>query len=158
MSELKPQRRGKRIAMSSEEITAFLTAERTCRVATISADGPHNAPLWFVWDGDHVWLTSLVKSQRWVDLLRDPRIAIVVDAGEEFVELRGVEIQGRATVVGEAPRTGAPDAELEVPERLFAQKYLGTDEMFHDQRHGWLRVDVEKINSWDFRKQFAPKD
>ena len=142
--------------MSTEELDAFLTEERTCRAATISADGPHNVPLWFVWDGTHVWLTSLVKSQRWTDLMRDPRIALVADAGHDFVELRGVEIQGRVTPVGEIPRLGEPNPELEAPELLFARKYMGGDQMLHDKRHGWLRVDVEKINSWDFRKQFSP--
>ncbi|MEZ5216456.1 MAG: pyridoxamine 5'-phosphate oxidase family protein [Ilumatobacteraceae bacterium] len=156
--ERTPQRRGRKIAMSAEEVDAFLAEERTVRVATVSVDGPHNAPLWFVWDGTHLWLTSIVRSQRWVDLQRDPRVAIVADAGHDFVELRGVEIKGRVSVVGEVPRTGEPNAELETPERLFARKYIGQDEMIHDQRHAWLRVDVEKLTSWDFRKQFAPKD
>ena len=42
------QRRSRKIAMTSEELDAFLANERTCRVATVSATGaPHNTPLWF---------------------------------------------------------------------------------------------------------------
>lgn len=59
------QRRGRRIAMTEQEQDEFLRAERTCRVATTSELGPHNAPLWFWWDGSHVWLNSVVASQRW---------------------------------------------------------------------------------------------
>ena len=53
--------------MTPEERDAFLGAERTCRVATSSAAGPHLTALWFVWDGEALWLTSIVKSQRWTD-------------------------------------------------------------------------------------------
>jgi len=46
-TELRPQKRGRKIAMSPEEIDAFLADQRTCRVATIGPDGPHATPLWF---------------------------------------------------------------------------------------------------------------
>lgn len=149
---MKDQRRGRKIAMSPAEVDAFLAEERTCRVATASADGPHLTPLWFVWDGQALWLNSVVRSQRWTDLERDPRVAIVVDTGHEFTELRGVEIRGRAESVGEAPRVGTPDPGLATPELLYARKYAGRDEMHYDGRHAWLRVTPEKITSWDFRK------
>ena len=149
----KEQRRGRAIAMTAEEVDDFLLGERTCRVATVGADGsPHVAPLWFVWVGGALWLNSIMKSQRWTDLARDPRIAVVVDAGTEFWELRGVEITGSAEVVGEVPRCSSPLAALAAVEAAYARKYRGTDEFTPDGRHGWLRVSPEKITSWDFRK------
>ena len=138
--------------MAPEERETFLRDERTCRVASVGADGsPHVTPLWFVWDGASLWLTSIVCSQRWTDLQRDGRVSVIVDTGHDFMELRGVEIKGRAEVVGEVPRTGEPNAELEVPERLFADKYA-EGRVHHDGRHAWLRVSPEKMVSWDFRK------
>jgi hypothetical protein len=149
---MKQQRRGKRIAMGTEELNEFLAAERTCRVATVGKDGPHATPLWFGWDGEYLWLYSIVKSQRWTDLQRDPRIGVVVDTGVEYLELRGVEITGTVEVVGEVPRTGEPNDDLAAVEPVFARKYMGGDQMFHDGRHAWLRVKPSKIASWDFRK------
>ena len=152
---MKEQRRGRKIAMTSEERDAFLTSERTCRVATVGADGaPHNTPLWFVWDGSALWLTSLVKSQRWTDIARHPRVSIVVDAGEGYMELRGVEISGTAAQVGEAPRLGESVPQLDATERLYADKYAGGT-IFHDGRHAWLKITPDKISSWDFRKLSA---
>ena len=146
------QRRGLKIAMSVEERDSFLATERTCRVASIGHDGsPHVTPLWFAWDGTSLWLTSIVKSQRWTDLQRDPRVSIGVDTGDDFMELRGVELKGRAVPVWEIPRTGEPVPELDVPEQLFADKYVG-GQMRHDGRHAWLRITPESIVSWDFRK------
>jgi hypothetical protein len=147
------QRRGRSIAMTAAEVDDFLTAERVCRVATVGGDSrPHVAPLWFVWDGTDLWLNSLVRSQRWTDLMRDPRVCAVIDGGTEFQELRGVEISGTARVVGDVPRSAAAHGELTGPELLFARKYTGGDSFYVDGRHAWLRIRPEKIVSWDFRK------
>ena len=149
---MRAQRRGGKIAMSPTERDEFLASERTCRVASIGPDGsPHVTPLWFAWDGTHLWLTSVVQSQRFTDLRRDGRVSIVVDAGHDFMELRGAEIRGTAEVVGEVPRTGEPVPELEEPERIFATKYAD-GRMRHDGRHAWLRITPHKLVSWDFRK------
>jgi hypothetical protein len=150
--DVRPQRRGRRIAMSPAELDEFLRTERTCRVATIGADGPHATPLWFGWDGSSIWLYSITRSKRWADLQRDPRISVVVDAGVDYLELRGVEITGTVDVIGEVPRTGQADDQLAEIEALFAQKYMGGAQMFHDGRHAWLRVTTSKLASWDFRK------
>jgi Pyridoxamine 5'-phosphate oxidase len=152
---MKEQRRGRKAAMTDEERDGFLAEARTCRVASLGGDGaPHVTPLWFAWDGTSLWLTSIVKSQRWADIGRDSRVSVIVDAGVEFTELHGVELRGTAEAVGEVPRTGEPVAELETPERIFADKYAG-GQMHHDGRHAWLKVTPEKIVSWDFRKVFG---
>ena len=167
------QRRGRVIAMSADELTSFLDEQRTCRFATTGPDGPHVAPVWFVWDGRALWVYSLTRSQRWANLARDPRVAVVVDDGHHYHELRGVEIEGEAVMVGPVPRTGGQDQpapELAAPERLMAAKYfgpaslaaggggasqaadVGAPDMVHDGRHAWLRITPDKIVSWDFRK------
>ena len=146
------QKRGRRIAMSPDELDVFLGEERTCRVATTGPSGPHVTPLWFAWDGEALWLYSLTRSQRWTDITRTPRVAVLVDTGHDYAELRGAELVGDAEVVGEVPRAGEPEPRLETPERLFAEKYFGAGEFGHDQRHAWLRIVPESIRSWDFRK------
>ena len=147
------QRRGRAIAMTTAEVDEFLAAERTCRVATAGKDGrPHVAPLWFVWDDGSLWLSSVVRSQRWTDLMRDPRVAVVIDAGVEYTELRGVELSGEVVPVGDIPRTATPDQVLDQVEQLFADKYTGGVKVQADGRHAWLRLTPEKLVSWDFRK------
>ncbi|PBC56419.1 MULTISPECIES: pyridoxamine 5'-phosphate oxidase family protein [unclassified Rhodococcus (in: high G+C Gram-positive bacteria)] len=142
--------------MTQDEIDSFLAEERTCRVATVDGNGtPHVVPLWFVWDGTCLWLNSIVRSQRWKDITRDPRVSIVIDAGHGFEELRGVEISGQAESVGDVPRGSTVDSRLTEVELRFARKYMGSDMFKADGRHGWLRVMPSKIVSWDFRK--APK-
>ncbi|GHH26911.1 pyridoxamine 5'-phosphate oxidase family protein [Streptomyces rubradiris] len=147
------QRRGRRIMMSPAELDEFLATQRTCRIATVSADGtPHVSALWFAWDGTSLWLYSVVRSRRWAQVRRDPRVAVVVDSGEEYGELRGAELSGRVEFMGEVPRRGGLCAELDAAEALFARKYFGLEELPHDGRHAWVRLAPEKIVSWDFRK------
>ena len=121
----------------------------------MAPDGPHVAPVWFTWTGGALWIYSLTRSQRWADLQRDSRVAAVIDGGEHYAELHGVEIEGVAAVVGPVPRTGDADPqtpELAEPERLMAGKYFEAADMTHDGRHAWLRITPAKITSWDFRK------
>ena len=160
---MREQRRGRVIAMSAEEMGSFLAEQRTCRFATAGPDGPHVSPVWFVWDGQALWVYSLTRSQRWANVSRDPRVAVVADDGHHYHELRGVEIEGEAAVVGPVPRPvgealpelALPELalpELAEPERLMAEKYFGPASMIHDGRHAWLRITPNKVVSWDFRK------
>jgi hypothetical protein len=139
--------------MSPSERDAYLSASTVCRVATASVDGrPHVSPLWYVWDGEHVWLYSVVRSQRWVDLSRNPRCAVVVDDGDTYDTLRGVELSGSVEVVGEVPRTGAPHPELAAVEDRFWRKH-GSGTFRYDGRHAWLKLRPDHEVSWDFRKR-----
>jgi hypothetical protein len=149
---MREQKRGRRIAMTKEELDAFLGEQRMCRLGSVEADGsPHVSPLWFAWDGSALWLHSVVKSQRWTNLMRDPRVSVAVDAGVDYFELRGVELIGKVEVVGDVPRLDTPDPELATPERVWADKYSGGT-FVSDGKHAWLRLVPEKVVSWDFRK------
>jgi len=147
------QRRRRRIAMSAEERDAFLTSSRVGRVASLGRHGePVVTPLWFHWDGTAIWLSSVVRSQRWVNLARDPRVAVMVDDGEAYEELRGVELSGRAHPVGDIPRAGTDWPELEAVESAYAVKYSVAPDHLYDGLHAWIRIEVEREVSWDHAK------
>lgn len=151
-SDLKPQKRGSKIAMTPPERDAYLAQARTCRVGTTGVDGAaHVSALWFVWDGTALWLNSVVKSQRWTNLVRDPRVSVLVDGGHDYAELHGVELIGKADVVGEAPRVGDPNDLLIAPEKAFGLKYR-SGPFQYDGKHAWMKIVPDKIVSWDFRK------
>lgn len=92
--------------MTDEERLGFLEAGRTLIVSTIGRDGaPHVAPMWYFLDDGKVVFRSFTKSQKIVNLRRDPRLTVLVQSGEAYTELKGVAIRGRATLID-----GADDA------------------------------------------------
>lgn len=90
----------KDITMTEAEQLAFLDAGHTLQVATVGADGfPHVAPMWFIVEDGKVAFRSFTKSQKIVNLKRNPNLTVLVEAGEAYDELQGVMIKGTARLI-----------------------------------------------------------
>jgi PPOX class probable F420-dependent enzyme len=88
------------IKMTDAEVRAFLEAGRDLQVASINADGtPHLVTMWYEIDDDDVCFWTYAKSQKVVNLRRDPRLTVLVATGEVYEELKGVSITGHAEIV-----------------------------------------------------------
>ena len=87
------------IAMSDAEVLAFLAQERTLMCATLGSDGwPHQMPLWYVVRDGECWAWTYGKSQKVVNLERDSRCTLQVEAGASYFELRGVMIKAACAI------------------------------------------------------------
>jgi PPOX class probable F420-dependent enzyme len=88
------------ITMTQDEMEAFLAAERTLIVSTIGRDGsPHVAPMWYFLYDERIVFRSFTKSQKIVNLRRDPRLTVLVESGIAYAELKGVMIEGTARLI-----------------------------------------------------------
>jgi PPOX class probable F420-dependent enzyme len=94
----------KNITMNEPEIQDFLfSGAKVLEVATLGKDGsPHLAPMWFVMDDDKIVFRSFSKSQKIVNLMRDPRLTVLVETGDAYADLQGVMIKGTARLVTDA--------------------------------------------------------
>jgi PPOX class probable F420-dependent enzyme len=91
------------IKMTGAEIAAFLDTGRDLQVASINADGtPHLVTMWYVVRDGDVAFWTYGKSQKVVNLHRDPRLTVLVATGEAYEELRGVSIAGRAEIIDDS--------------------------------------------------------
>lgn len=87
------------ITMTPEEIQAFLQDERTLQVATIDHDGyPHLVAMWYTLFEGQIAFWTYARSQKAVNLRRDPRLTCLAETGERYEELRGVQIKGQAVI------------------------------------------------------------
>ena len=145
------------IVMSQDEIEEFVASSRGGAVATVGADGqPHLTAMWYgVVDGE-IWFETKAKSQKAVNLRRDPRITFLLEDGDTYDTLRGVSFEGTAEIV-------------EDPEAIFRlgvsvwERYTGpyTDdakpavEMMMNKRIA-IRLVVKRTRSWDHRKLGMP--
>jgi PPOX class probable F420-dependent enzyme len=148
-----PKRRDS-IKMSEDELWKFIEERKSLQVATIGADGaPHLTTLWFVIVDGEIAFETFTKSQKIVNLKRDPRIAVLVEDGVKYNELRGVAINGRA-VLHDDPAVVLPYAlamvrrnQPEIP----AEHVEAAAKMMAAKRTVVV-VKPEKIVSWDHRK------
>lgn len=122
----------------------LLARERIARFATLNARGPHLTPIGFLWDGSSAWIASQTQTQRFVDLRRDPRVALLVEPAGASAFEGYVEIIGTAEVVGAVPCLGDDPATADV-ETLWEES-MGFDlRLVHDGLHAWVRIDPVRV-------------
>jgi PPOX class probable F420-dependent enzyme len=86
--------------MTPDEVHEFLASNRILQVATQGADGwPHVAPMWYVMKGDNVVFRSFTKSQKIVNLQRNPQFTVLVETGDDYSQLQGVMIKAEAKLI-----------------------------------------------------------
>lgn len=141
------------IRMTEQEIDEFLLGRHTMSLATINHDATvHLVAMWYGFLEGCVAIETKTKSQKVRNLRRDPRMTCMVEAGDTYEQLRGVELVGTAEIVEE------PERMWEMGVNLF-ERYQGayTEEMrpfveamLHKRVVAKLQVD--RVVSWDHRK------
>lgn len=142
------------IAMSPQELAAFLDEQRTVICATNGPRGrPHLMPLWYVVRDGDIWAWTYAKSQKVRNLERDPRATLQVETGEQYGELRGVMLEVTTEIRRDTEfvaalgaellgRYGDPSAPLEVTDAIRAQA----------AKRVALHFQASRTASWDHRK------
>ncbi|MCE2855294.1 MAG: pyridoxamine 5'-phosphate oxidase family protein [Ilumatobacteraceae bacterium] len=143
------------IQMTTEEIDAFLTGRHVMNIATIGPSGhPHLVAMWFAMiDGKPAFWT-FGKSQKINNLRRDAKITALVEDGEQYNELRGVELVGTGRIIedyDEILNIGLVVAEKYNGEIAVSEAALPFVRKQAEKRLGVV-IDVEKIVSWDHNK------
>ena len=142
------------IRMTDEEIDTFLHGRHTMNVATFNHDGTiHLVAMWYGFlDGDPVFET-FAKSQKVQNVRRDSRITVLVEDGDDYNELRGVEIVGTAEIIEDPAEVVAVardvlvryndienEDDIEAAAQMMANKRVG------------IRIRTERVVSWDHNK------
>lgn len=144
------------ITMTPEEQLAFLEGERVVIASTIGPRGwPHSMPLWFTVREGEIWAWTFAKSQKVKNLERDLRCTLLVEAGELYGELRGVQIEAEAELIRD------PERVLDFGKELTVRYSDGIEEIEGDAAAGLAaqapkRVAIHfhpvRTASWDHRK------
>lgn len=142
------------IAMTEAEIQAYLEEQRTLIVASLNRDGsPHLVAMWYVLVDGQIAFWTYGKSQKVLNLQRDPRITVLVESGQEYGDLRGVQIRGQAEItdgretvqrVGEALRVRYSGRPLDEAARQ--------DVARSGAKRTIITVRPETVSSWDHHK------
>ena len=140
------------LRLSDDELDELLSTERTLRAATVSPEGtPHVVPLWFVWHERAIWVNSLRRSKRTHDVAAGSQVALCVDTGVQYEDLRGAVLYGRFTPATDEPALAQVKA-------AFASKYWNLESIPDLKSHDWLLLRPDRVVSWDFRKIPSGRD
>ena len=147
--------RRKTIALAPEEQRRFLEVSHTIILTSLDRQGyPHSVAMWYVADPDGtVVMTTFAKSQKAVNLRRDPRCALLLESGRTYPELKGLLVRGRAALDGDVEHV------LDVLARVHAKYNApgpadGLREAMRGQarKRVVIRVRPERVASWDHAK------
>ena len=144
------------IAMSADEIASFLEQGGTVQVALYGPDGyPDITPMWYVVDGDMLWMRTYGKSQKVVNARRDPRCCVLIETGDKYLELRGVQVTGDLRISEDVERICWVAARLMVKYEGVDAEHIPALEAAYAERapkQVALGLPLARIVSWDHRK------
>ena len=144
------------IKLTEAEQAELLESERTVVVSSNGPRGwPHSMPMWFTVRDGELWVWTYAKSQKVKNLERDPRATLLVETGDEYQELRGVQIEAQAEIVRE------PEAVFKFGRELTIRYAEGIDSIegdaaaaLHAQaaKRVAIRFEPVRVATWDHRK------
>lgn len=143
-----------KVAMTPEEVAGFLAAHRKMQLATIGRDGtPHLTTMFYGLIDGRIAFWTYGKAQKARNLDRDPRLTCLVEDGENYFELRGVQVNGVAKpwadVLGVGRLIAAGMAELPADGRDEYVAHTG-------RKRVAFVVEPARISSWDHGKLLLP--
>jgi PPOX class probable F420-dependent enzyme len=142
------------IRMSETEIVALLEECKSLQLATLDKDGaPHLTTVWFAYQDGTYLFETYGKSQKVLNIRRDPRVAVLAEQGTSYDQLRGVSVKGRAEIVD------AGEPLLRLMKVIVARNHKGLDDAevatiaaSMAEKRVVVAVRPDKVISWDHRK------
>lgn len=146
------------IKMTTEEIDEFLLGRHSMSIATMNHDGTiHVVAMWYGFLEGAIAIETKAKSQKVLNLRRDPRMTVLVEDGEYYEELRGVELVGKGEIIDDPDRMF--ELGISVFERYQGGKYTEEMRPFVEamlNKRVVVKLHVERVVSWDHRKLGMP--
>lgn len=144
------------ITLKPDEVLELMSEVEVATVSSIGPRGwPHSMPLWFLEREGEVWVWTYGKSQKVINLERDDRATVLIEAGRAYAELRGVMIEARAEIIRDPEVVSQFARELGI---RYAHRIGISPEdapaAFATQvpKRAVLRFQPEKTATWDHRK------
>jgi general stress protein 26 len=95
-----PQPRRRQITLSEAEQAEFLGTHRKCALATLDNDGyPHLVAMTYGIKDGVFYMTSYAKAQKVLNIRRNPKVGLMIEAGGAYSELKGIMVRGICDIV-----------------------------------------------------------
>jgi PPOX class probable F420-dependent enzyme len=143
--------RRRQIRFTPDEQAAFLRAHRKAALATIGEDGfPHVVAMNFFAKDGAFYMTSYAKAQKIVNIRRNPKVALMVEAGDKYSELQGVMVRGHCEIIEGEDAVRAAFADMARARGATYERPSAASDSA--PKRVVLKIIPEKITSWDHTK------
>ncbi len=126
-----------------EHLAQSLLAEPVlARLATANPKNlqPHVVPVWFLWDGDSLWISAFISTRKVKDLQKNPRCAVLIEpAQSQGSPLQAVLLEGTAELIAEPASLVA-----EMSERIYT-KYMGPEGVLAPEPQSWKQDPENRL-------------
>ena len=125
--------------LTSQQIDAYLDQPLLARVATASAvtAQPHVVPVWYLWDGQSIWVHGHSSTRKFKELAANPACSVIVDHATSGVDFWAVLLEGQAELIAD------PAVVVPVAERIYA-RYIGAEGAHDPVPQSWIH-DAESL-------------
>jgi PPOX class probable F420-dependent enzyme len=143
--------RRRQIQLTPNEQAAFLREHRKAALATVDQNGfPHLVAMNFVAKDGRFYMTSYAKAQKVVNIQRNPKVGLMVEAGNNYAELRGVMVRGHCEIIEGADAVRSVFAAMaEARGTTYQRPSAAADSA---TKRVVLKIVPEKVTSWDHSK------
>ena len=132
-------------------VQALLSKPLLARLATANPITlqPHVVPVWFSWDGESIWISAFSSTRKVKDVIKNPRIAVIIDTGDEIPPPRAVLMEGKAEILTD-PQT------VQKWSSTIYTHYMGDDGVKAPEPQSWIvdpentiiKLTPEKVYIW----------
>ncbi len=141
------------IRMTPEEQDEFLTRARTMVLCTVDKDGyPHAVAMGYMVKDGCIYMTSYRKAQKVVNIRRNPKVAVMVESGTAYNQLKGVMIRGRCEIIDAPAEVWKIMREIRTFQEGGVPPPADAVVQARAQKRSVLKIIPEKIASWDHSK------
>ena len=146
------------VELTRAEIDDYLAQAHKVILTSQGPDGfPHAVPMWFTYQDGAIYFRTMSHQQKSVNIQRNPKVCLLVEDGEAWIDLRAVMVRAEAQVVTDP-------AEIERFEEAFERKYEAFRQPMANpgeatRRHysrprAYFKVPLEEVRiaSWYNRK------
>ena len=142
------------IELSPEQQRDFLASSKTIILSTIDGHGyPHSVAMWYVADDDgSILMTTYAKSQKALNIRRNPKVSLLVESGVAYAALKGVLIRGEAELIEDFDQRLSVIARIH--QKMSGSLADGVDEAMKRQaaKRTLIKVVPKRTSSWDHSK------
>ncbi len=145
------------IKMSDDEVAEYLSGRRTASMCTINPDGSiHAVAMWYGYLEGALAFETKTKSQKILNLRRNPNLTVMIEDGEYYEDLRGVTLVGQGEIVEEPDRIW--ELGVSVFERYnapYTEELRPFVEIMLNKRYV-VKLHVDRTVTWDHSKLGLP--